>query len=83
MREQPALSGAVGTAETLTTNTSFQVQQGHPKCHLEHTQATQDNEGPPCSGQGALTILLAVEVLWAPHAFLLVGAQAGGQVGVS
>lgn len=49
----------------------------------EHVQATQDNEGPPSSCQGVLTILLAMEVLWAPHPFLLVGAQAGGQVGVS
>lgn len=63
-------------------NRDTQVSPGSH--HPEHMQATHRTmRAGPTGCQGALTILLAMEVLWAPHPFLLVGAQAGGQVGVS
>lgn len=37
----------------------------------------------PTSHQETLTVLLAVEVLRAPHPLVLAGTQAGGQVWVS
>lgn len=59
------------------------VSLGHPRGPGPDPQAPEVLHGLPPPAAEMLTVLLAVEMLWAPHPLVLAGAQAGGQVWVS
>lgn len=67
-----------------TLGAAVSLSLGHPWRLQPRVLGSWYGHNPsPVGHEGTLTILLTVEVLWAPHPLVLAGTQAGGQVWVS